>query len=152
MKSRWASSLVRSLRPVVHLSTSTFLLCWQVLIRPKTGANAGFIFEGTGAAPTDDDDGAYGGVVFAYDATRVRLWAPSRYNSGSDGRMVRVGGSWGDGQFSSADQTADVRVLAYRVKPHAAGAAAYDSDWFRMDAQVPGCLPLRLRPTHRLTG
>ncbi len=51
----------------------------KVLTRVVTGPSGGWVFPALGAAMTDDDLAAvesYGGVVFGYSDTTVRLWLP----------------------------------------------------------------------------
>ncbi len=85
-----------------------------VLVRATSGANNGFIFEAVGAAQSDDDNDAYSGVVFAYNTSLVRLWAPDRNNDNSGGRMIYVADGWGGEVNAQNSQTAQVRVLCWR--------------------------------------
>ena len=87
----------------------------KVMVKATDGSNAGFVFEGVGAAQTDDDQDQYGGVVFAYNDSSVRIWAPSRHNGNSNGRMIFVGDGWADntqGQWSESTDSAMARVQA----------------------------------------
>jgi len=88
----------------------------KVLVRAVDGVNEGFIFEGLGAAQNDDDTAAknYGGVVFAYNQERVRLWAPDRSNNESTGRIINVLDGWGGEIFAQGSNDAEVRVLAWK--------------------------------------
>jgi hypothetical protein len=88
----------------------------KVLVRAVDGANEGFIFEGLGAAQNDDDTAAknYGGLVFAYNEERVRLWAPDRSNNESTGRIINVLDGWGGEVFAQGSNDAEVRVLAWK--------------------------------------
>ena len=87
----------------------------KILTRPTSGVNSGFIFEGMGAAQGDDDASSnYGGVVFAYDATRVRLWAPDRNNDSSNGYIINVYDGWGGETNIQYDHNAEVRVLLWK--------------------------------------
>ena len=64
----------------------------KVLVRPLSGPNAGFIFEGVGSAQWDDDsDIMYCGVAFVYNENSVRLWAPSVTDSYDKGRIFCAG-------------------------------------------------------------
>jgi hypothetical protein len=88
----------------------------KVLVKAIDGANEGFIFEGSGVQHEDDDrdNGYYGGVIFAYDQTRVRIWAPSKNNSFGHGRIIAIGDGWGGEVNSQYSQTAQVKVLVWR--------------------------------------
>lgn len=88
----------------------------KVLVRAVDGPNEGFIFEGMGAAQNDDDTGAknHGGLVFAYNQERVRLWAPDVNNNESTGRIINVLDGWGGEIFAQGSNEAEVRVLAWK--------------------------------------
>jgi hypothetical protein len=88
----------------------------KVLVRAIDGANEGFIFEGSGVQHQDDDrdKGDHGGVVFAYDQTRVRIWAPSKNNTSDYGRIINILDGWGGEVNSQRSQTAQVKVLVWR--------------------------------------
>ena len=68
----------------------------KVLVMAGSGPNSGFIFHATGAAQNTDTTGNnYGGVVFAYNATVVRLWAPTVHNGTATGHIINVINGWG---------------------------------------------------------
>ncbi len=87
----------------------------QVVTTVSTGPNAGYYFEGVGCATSDDDmyvacailsncvstslnlsRNEYGGLVFGYDANRIRLWAPDDSNAGNtNGFVIFVGDGMG---------------------------------------------------------
>lgn len=69
----------------------------KVLVKAIDGNNAGFIFEGLGSAQNDDDGdkSQYGGVIFAYDENRIRLWAPDKNNESNQGRIIFIEDGWG---------------------------------------------------------
>ena len=78
---------------MVSVFISILFSLFQVLA--VDGLNKGFVFEGLGSAMSDDENDDYGGVVFAYNESLVRLWAPSQ-NDGTDrGRILFVGDGWG---------------------------------------------------------
>lgn len=88
-----------------------------VQVRAIDGPNAGFIFEGMGAAQSDDDgdpSSEYGGLIYAYNQQAVRLWAPDQNNALQTGRIIFVGDGWGGEVNGQASQTAEVRVLVWR--------------------------------------
>ena len=86
-----------------------------VLTRATSGNNNGYIFEASGVAQGDDDDSNhYGGVVYAYNTSTVRLWAPDRNNGNSGGRIISVYEGWGGEVNTQQSQTAQVRILCWR--------------------------------------
>ncbi|XP_077987609.1 uncharacterized protein LOC144442201 [Glandiceps talaboti] len=88
----------------------------KVLVKAIDGANNGFVFEGMGSAQGDDDKASarYGGVVFSYNETEVRIWAPDKSNSGTSGCIVAAGGSlWGN-LHDQCSHVAHVKVQAWR--------------------------------------
>ena len=77
--------------------------------------NAGFVFEGMGNAQTDDLNGAYGGVVFGYDRTRVRIWAPDRNDDKyTNGHIISIIDGWGGEVSVQQSQSASIKVLAWQ--------------------------------------
>ncbi len=88
----------------------------KVLVKAIDGANNGFIFEASGTAQTDDDEGqSYGGVIFAYNQTEVRIWAPDKSNNNSQGSMINIVDGWGgEVNAQTASHTAEVKVLAWK--------------------------------------
>jgi hypothetical protein len=86
----------------------------KVLTKAIDGNNQGFIFEGMGAAQSDDDGANYGGIIFAYNASKIRLWAPTINNNTSSGYIINVTDGWGNENNNQYSHTADVRVLAWK--------------------------------------
>ena len=104
MQSNDAASVYRE---VIHgFSGSPALLRVRVLLRAGSGVNQGMIFASIGSAEFDDDTASWarhGGVISAFDGTRVKLWAPyfTTYQRGS---LINVMGGVGglfkaDGSF-----------------------------------------------------
>ena len=87
----------------------------KVLIKAIDGNNEGYIFEGMGMAQADDDAEyqTYGGVVFAYNQTKVRLWAPDRDTHSATGAIINIRDGWGGEVNSQKSHTALVRVLVW---------------------------------------
>jgi hypothetical protein len=56
----------------------------KVYYRARSGPNQGYIFEAAGASQSDDDGGSYGGVVFGYTDTAVRVFLPNNTDSSRD--------------------------------------------------------------------
>jgi len=103
------------------------------------GPNSGYVFEAAGAAHSDDDlDKDYAGLIFAYNNSTVRLWAPSQTLSPppaqqySKGFLIGVGDGLAGELYSQFSHTGNVRVRAWREEcPH-----AFDSGWFAMESQA----------------
>lgn len=76
-----------------------------------------FYFTGLSAsAGTDRRPRNYGGVIFAYDPTRVRLWAPAQSLSNmwqAYGQGINVNDGWGNGTTPIASQEVTVNVVFY---------------------------------------
>ena len=60
----------------------------KVYVKAMDGINAGFVFEAVGAAQADDDGGSYGGVVYGYTNSYVRVWLPNATDSAKDNCAV----------------------------------------------------------------
>jgi hypothetical protein len=86
----------------------------KVLVRAVDGNNLGYIFEGMGAAQNDDDGSSYGGLIFGYNQTSIRLWAPTKNNNSPYGYIINIQDGWGNETFSQDSNNAQVRVLAWK--------------------------------------
>lgn len=88
----------------------------KVLVKAIDGANEGFIFEAIGVASKDDDEDNrhYGGVVFAYNQTTVRLWAPDKNNGEASGHIIFIADGWGGEVNRQFSESAEVKVLVWR--------------------------------------
>ena len=76
----------------------------------------------------------YGGVVFAYSSSTVRLWCPARSNDGTLGVVINAGNpGWGTQTVSSVLQNGDVRVMAWRRR----GTPFFESGWVPMVSFSP---------------
>ena len=93
----------------------------RVYARVLDGVNAGFCFEGVGSAQVSarKTSSHLRGIVFAYDKSRVRIWAPSVYkkDSGANGRVVCVSQGWGGGRYNQASDEALVVVEVWYIGP-----------------------------------
>ena len=65
---------------------------------------------------TDDENDDYGGVVFAYNETLVRLWAPSKHDGTDKGRIVFVGDGWGQEKNVQMSTVAMVRMTCLQLR------------------------------------
>ncbi len=88
----------------------------KVLVKAIDGENKGFIFEGMGSAQHDDDQkhALYGGVIFAYNDRKVRLWAPTQNNNYSLGRIIFIADGWGGEMHNQTAQKALVKVKVWK--------------------------------------
>ncbi|XP_048577652.1 uncharacterized protein LOC5509903 isoform X2 [Nematostella vectensis] len=89
----------------------------NVVVQVKTlsGMNVHSIFLGQGSVQSDDNNtNGYGGVTYAYNENKIRMWMPSRNDGSKLGYMVLVNRGWGDGLFlEKGVNQALVRVLVY---------------------------------------
>jgi len=86
----------------------------KVLIKAIDGANEGFIFEGSSMAQTDDENQEYGGVVYAYNQNKVRLWAPDKNNGSNLGSIIQISDGWGGEVNKQRAHSAMVKVLVWK--------------------------------------
>ena len=108
----------------------------RVLSKAVDGNNNDFIFEAVGYPTSDDDADDYGGLVFGYNTSSVRLWAPDANNRGSHGRIVFVADGWGGETNSQSSNNADVMVQAWSSSNTRVRSPFYESDWFIISSQA----------------
>ena len=92
----------------------------RVYAKVLSGVNAGFCFEGVGSAQVSARKTSYpsGGFVFAYDKSRVRIWAPSQFKGkGTNGSIVSVSQGWGNKRYSQTCDEALVVVEVWYIGP-----------------------------------
>ena len=92
----------------------------RVYAKVLNGDNVGFCFEGVGSAQVSARKTSYplGGIIFAYDKSRVRIWAPSVYRGkGANGRIVFVSQGWGDERYRQTCSEALVVVEVWYIGP-----------------------------------
>ena len=101
------------------------LMAVTVRINATDGDNEGFTFMGgSGLSMTSGTLASYyGGLLFGYNSSTVRLWAPSNFTFGG---IVNINQGFGNTNLQTS-QSADVRV---EVSPMV--AADFDSGWFEM--------------------
>lgn len=79
------------------------------------GPNNGYLFEGIGSASTNVlDPGtpcAYGGLIYAYNGTSLRIWRPDDVN----GAAVCISDTLGFGKNSQASQNGKLIFRAFQV-------------------------------------
>lgn len=91
----------------------------RVYATTKDGNNANFAFEGTGVCQNDLQipDEKYGGVIFAYDKTTVKIWTPKTSSRNRMGSIIFVGGGWGGNKYQQISHGANIFVQAWRSGP-----------------------------------
>ena len=96
-----------------------------VRINATDGDNEGFTFMGSSGLSMTSGTLAsyYGGLLFGYNSSTVRLWAPSNFTFGG---IVNINQGFGSSNLQTS-RSADVRV---EVSPMV--AADFDSGWFEM--------------------
>ena len=101
-----------------------------VQVRALNGMNVGYIFEAQGATQSDDDgSNEYGGVVFAYNENKVRIWAPSRHDGSKKGYPILIKSVWGNGSNPQAGHdNVEVRVVVYASKCNSSAEVLYEGD------------------------
>ena len=94
----------------------------KVYYSPTNGPNQGYIFEAVGAAQADDDGGSYGGVVFGYTNSYVRVFLPNNTDSSNDDCPS---GSTGISQISGVNTCTSCSTLGGYPCTHKDGYAVY---------------------------
>lgn len=91
----------------------------RVYAKVLSGVNAGFCFEGVGAAQDSarKTGHSYGGLVFAYNSNYVRIWAPSSFKSNSNGKIIFVCQGWGGKKYNQHCDEALVVVEVWNIGP-----------------------------------
>lgn len=91
----------------------------RVYAKVLNGVNAGFCFEGVGAAQVSarKSGHSYGGLIFAYNSNYVRIWAPSLFRDNSNGRIIFVRQGWGGEKYSQRAEEALVVVEVWNIGP-----------------------------------
>ena len=99
-----------------------------VQLRAVNGKNIGYVFEAQGATQSDDDGtNEYGGVVFAYDENRVRIWAPSKHDGSKKGYPLLVKSGWGyDSNLQAGSDNVQIRVVVYSTKCSSSSEVLYE--------------------------
>ncbi|KAJ8313034.1 hypothetical protein KUTeg_010407 [Tegillarca granosa] len=93
-----------------------------VEVEAKDGDNKDFRFTGTGAAMEDpNNDGNYGGIIYSFNETSVRIWIPSDTNN--QGFIAFVGGKWG-GFYSQASNAVDIVFKVWELHEQDQGPCA----------------------------
>jgi len=95
------------------------------------GAMRGHVIEGIGASICDDDGNngcnEYGGFIYAYDNTRIRIWIPEQSNGPRYGHTFMINDGWGGGMYNIQTDgrlTQPVMFRAYVWRKYRQGANA----------------------------
>lgn len=101
----------------------------SVMVEAVDGPNRGYKFPARGNSMVDDDNSKqYGGLVFAYNNQRVRLWAPT----GPGGRLLSTHDGWGGEAFRANSDAGRVHIKAWRNEI----APSFASPWLQMCANA----------------
>jgi len=107
-----ANAHKKSFREIKHNIGSDSLLV-QVQVKREGSSSEHFIYDGLGSIQsTQSSNGAYGGILFAYDKMRVRIWVASS-EIGEKGRAIFVSDAWGNGSHVEEHDRALFRIRIY---------------------------------------
>ena len=107
-----ANAHQKSFREIKHNIGKDVLLV-QVQIKQVGTETSHFIYDGLGSIQsTQSAAGTYGGVLFAYDKQRVRIWVASS-EIDEKGRAIFVSDAWGNGTHVEEHERALFRVRIY---------------------------------------
>ncbi|XP_033755345.1 uncharacterized protein LOC117338198 [Pecten maximus] len=83
----------------------------SVMVKSTEGPNANFYFPATGAVQNAQATGSYGGLVYSYSTSGIKLWQPPR----NHGYLIYVNDKWGGGAFKQSSNSALLVVLAWNA-------------------------------------
>jgi hypothetical protein len=133
MQSQTGSTAYRTGSHGLNRQTETLRV--TAVVRALDGPNRGFMFYGSGSAFRGDgvSTARYGGIVFGYDESNYRVWAPNAASGRPNtlGSIINIGFGWGNEINAQTSHTAEVRVTVRVDAP----TPDYDSGWFQMSAQ-----------------
>ena len=98
------------------------------LFHQKKNPNHGFWFPGIAASQNPDPNGDYGGVIFAYNERKVRLWAPHKPNTG----CVFIGPGWAGGLYSQRTTQCSVTIQLW---VNQLPVPSFKTEWFDFKGQ-----------------
>jgi hypothetical protein len=76
----------------------------------------------------------YGGVVFAYNPSYIRIWAPDASNGNSNGYLLFVGDGWAGEKYAMYENVGNVRIKAWKEDSDVP-QPDYESPWYQMSSQ-----------------
>ena len=87
-----------------------------VQVKAQGGFNDGFVFHGVGSTQADDDvaNSNYGGVVYGFNESKIRLWAPMKNNGNNTGSIIAISDGWGQKDNNQSSHDGLVRVLVWK--------------------------------------
>ena len=85
----------------------------KVLVKGTEGTYNGWIFEAGGLSTKDDDNDSYGGVIYAYNTQKVRVFLPKKSNGTTHGHAIFLADGWAEGE-SYQSHNVQVRVLCWQ--------------------------------------
>lgn len=97
---------------------------------PKANPNRGYWFKAIGSSQNPNPTAGFGGVIFAYNAKRIRLWA-------ADGNLnatgcIFVGHGWGNEKYAQYSKRCLVRI---KLWTNLLPVPVYQSEWRLLTAQ-----------------
>ena len=112
-KSIRANAHSKSFREIRHDLGKDVLLV-QVQVKKEGLRTDHFIYDGLGSIQsTQSPKALYGGVLFAYDKERVRIWVASTSDNSERGRAIFVSNAWGNGSHVEEHDRALFRIRIY---------------------------------------
>ncbi len=84
----------------------------KVLVKGTQGTYDGWIFDAGSLSTSDDDGGNYGGVIYAYNETTVRVFLPKK-NNNQQGYAIFLSDGWAEGE-NYTSHNVKVRVLCWK--------------------------------------
>eukprot|EP00794_Sanderia_malayensis_P000324 gene324-956_t len=107
-----ANAHMNSFKEIYH-NLKVDALVVQVQVKKADKKTNQYIFEGVGSVQaTQSIESEYGGLLFAYDKQRLRIWVPSSATN-DKGRVIFVSGSWGNGTHVQDSVNAMYRIRIY---------------------------------------
>ena len=84
----------------------------KVLVKGTAGTYDGWIFDAGSLSTSDDDGGNYGGVIYAYNTQKVRVFLPKK-NNNNQGYAIFISDGWAEGE-DYYSHNVKVRVLCWK--------------------------------------
>ena len=82
------------------------------MVKGTQGTYNGWIFDAGSLSTSDDDGGNYGGVIYAYNETTVRVFLPKK-NNDQQGYAIFLSDGWAEGE-NYTSHNVKVRVLCWK--------------------------------------
>ncbi|XP_033755777.1 uncharacterized protein LOC117338529 [Pecten maximus] len=117
---------------IIQLNITQVPIKVDIQVRPISGSDTNFVFPGLGSSQRDDDkSGVYGGVVYKYNETSVKLYVPNRHDNSGDGTVIFTGynNTW-FGPKVQKEEEAETRVRVWTSCNFP--TPDYESNWIHM--------------------